>query len=327
MPYQSLSTQPYQPTTTNDATGHNGAVGPIAAALNIHSHDPSDTSGNFGNGIPAWGPSNALYSAHGPGAAGSDWATNFNGSAAIPADPAETVVVPTGSITASFGIAGELQRIRGQLARVAAALLANPAALWNSDLSVPQYVQSLSANGSAAVYGALTVTAGVGIAVTPVPGGIQLDVTSVGPTIPGGLTYADAFPDTIMNGCSVVPGAGLNVTVNTGVGYVNGGRSVLQNVATVLCTANATTYIWWSGQVNGVSSNTTGTNPGNCMLLAQVAVPNGASSILAGYITDKRLVFQQASHGGVSAGSSYTSNEQNMLNDAYKGLRALKLLA
>jgi hypothetical protein len=92
-----LARSPFQTGALNNSTSWNNIVNALIDSINAHSHDPADVTNGFGGVInPATG--------------------------AIPADTSETAVSPTASgsyvpITTSQGIAVEIQRIRGQLAR------------------------------------------------------------------------------------------------------------------------------------------------------------------------------------------------------------------
>lgn len=141
----------------------NAMLDVIGAAMDSGTRDPGDTINGYGGGAgtPAWGPSDTLYAAHGPGATGTDWLTAYAGTAAIPADPAETQIAPTTTITAALGIAGELQKLRGTLAQLLQGSIFIPYTTNVSSMLLAQLNPGIPQTGSISLASNKSVTAGM----------------------------------------------------------------------------------------------------------------------------------------------------------------------
>ena len=123
---------------------------------------------------------------------------------------------------------------------------------------------------------------------------------------------------------SEVPSASLTVAISAGSFATPWGSVVAYGGGTLTVSGGTTTYLWLSGagSLQSGASFPTGT-----FYVPLAKVVSGTSTI--GGITDQRICFgtvnvqSQPVMGSATAGSSWTSTEQAMLNAVYSAVRAL----
>lgn len=153
-----------------------------------------------------------------------------------------------------------------------------------------------------------------------------------GVTLNGNRTLLDSLSP--VGGLAVttkeVPSASLNVSVAPGNFATSWGNVVsYAGTTSQAVAANATNYVYLDN-TGALTVNTTGFPSGSFYVpLARVVAQSSAIST----ITDQRLVCAavnaqaQPTGGAATAGATYTSAEQSMLNKCYSALRTLGLLS